>query len=268
MGQLELRGKPIGIVKGILFDKDGTLSYSEPYLLALASARITALRKRILLMCGSGATAREVSNLLASAYGVRLSQMQKATDLNPEAMLAVASLEQNIISTAAVLCLQGYSWSEALRLTKEAFSEADILSQQDPCFVNYLHLLVPGVRDMLTRICGAGITCAIISNDTDANIDAFLRCQDLGALIIDFCGADKHPNKPSPKAVYKLCQCLGLKPVECALISDSETDLLMARQAGIGISIGFASGWSQSPCLSAYNYLIGHWEELTATPVQ
>ena len=131
-------------------------------------------------MCGSGATAREVSNLLASAYGVRLSQMQKATDLNPEAMLAVASLEQNIISTAAVLCLQGYSWSEALRLTKEAFSEADILSQQDPCFVTYLHLLVPGVRDMLSRICGAGITCAIISNDTDANIAAFLRCQNLG----------------------------------------------------------------------------------------
>ena len=40
MAQLLLKGHPIGNFQGVLFDKDGTLSHSEPHLLALADARI------------------------------------------------------------------------------------------------------------------------------------------------------------------------------------------------------------------------------------
>ena len=40
MAQLLLKGHPIGNFQGVLFDKDGTLSDSEPHLLALADARI------------------------------------------------------------------------------------------------------------------------------------------------------------------------------------------------------------------------------------
>ena len=40
MPQLILKGIPIGEVKGVLFDKDGTLSNSENYLKELAFLRI------------------------------------------------------------------------------------------------------------------------------------------------------------------------------------------------------------------------------------
>ena len=44
MATLMLRGAPIGNYDGVLFDKDGTLSHSEPHLQELAEARIrTAL---------------------------------------------------------------------------------------------------------------------------------------------------------------------------------------------------------------------------------
>ena len=40
MATLLLRGVPIGTIQGVLFDKDGTLSHSEPHLLDLAERRI------------------------------------------------------------------------------------------------------------------------------------------------------------------------------------------------------------------------------------
>ena len=42
MAQLLLEGHPIGTIQGVLFDKDGTLSHSEPHLLNLAERRISA----------------------------------------------------------------------------------------------------------------------------------------------------------------------------------------------------------------------------------
>jgi len=40
MAHLSLRGHSLGLIRGVLFDKDGTLSHSEPHLIELADARI------------------------------------------------------------------------------------------------------------------------------------------------------------------------------------------------------------------------------------
>ena len=40
MVRLQLRGTALGDVDAVLFDKDGTLSVSEPQLLTLAKARV------------------------------------------------------------------------------------------------------------------------------------------------------------------------------------------------------------------------------------
>jgi len=40
MAQLLLRGIELGEVEAVLFDKDGTLSISEPQLVTLAQARV------------------------------------------------------------------------------------------------------------------------------------------------------------------------------------------------------------------------------------
>ena len=266
MGQLRLRQKPISTVKGILFDKDGTLSYSEPYLLSLASARIRVLKEQLRSIHSNETVARRAAASLASVCGIQMDRMQNATSLDPAGLLAVASREHNMISTAAVLCLQGHIWSEALLLAEEIFSEVDILLQRDTNLVE--RPLVTGAWDALSRMYTAGITCAVMSNDTRASINDFLKCQSLGRFIADSWGADDYPSKPNPQAVYMLCQRLKLEPAECALVSDSEADLVMAQRAGVGVSLGFTSGWSQLPHLSTHNYLINHWEELTAVPVQ
>ena len=40
MAELLIKNNPVGFVKAIIFDKDGTLSNSEQYLLELAKTRI------------------------------------------------------------------------------------------------------------------------------------------------------------------------------------------------------------------------------------
>ena len=47
MAQLLLKGHPIGNFDGVLFDKDGTLSHSEPHLLALAQTHASTQQSRL-----------------------------------------------------------------------------------------------------------------------------------------------------------------------------------------------------------------------------
>jgi len=80
VAQLRLKGVPLGWLQAVLFDKDGTMSRSEPKLLALAEARILACLSQV----GSGHRAR-LRDLLESAYGVR------AGRIDPAGITAVAS---------------------------------------------------------------------------------------------------------------------------------------------------------------------------------
>ena len=45
MAHLSLRGHSLGLIHGVLFDKDGTLSHSEPHLIELADARIEEIMR-------------------------------------------------------------------------------------------------------------------------------------------------------------------------------------------------------------------------------
>jgi phosphoglycolate phosphatase len=64
MPRLLLRGADLGEVEAVLFDKDGTLSHSEPDLLNLAQARVSACLDQVdrhqrlpCRTCSSGPTA-------------------------------------------------------------------------------------------------------------------------------------------------------------------------------------------------------------------
>ena len=101
------------------------------------------------------------------------------------------------------------------------------------------------------------VTCAVISNDTHQGIKDFLRGHQLKVTAWPaIWSADNRPNKPDPEAVHQLCGNLNLQPSRCALIGDADSDLLMARQAGIGLSLGYVAGWRRSPDLTEHEHLI------------
>jgi phosphoglycolate phosphatase len=251
MATLLLRGTPISSIDGVLFDKDGTLSHSEPHLLALADERINKAIE-IGQIEAPSLQPSELRDTLRRAFGVHNGM------LNPGGTLAVASRQDNIASTATVLCLLGCSWPEALVIAHACFDDVDQGGLVDATPSPLLN----GAERLLRDLHQQHVTSAVISNDTRSGIQSFLEHHQLSAWVADLWSADDHPRKPDPQAALALCNRLGLPPQRCALVGDSETDLQMALEAGIGCIIGFTGGWSRTPELRSAQHLLHHWDEL------
>ncbi len=258
MAHLKLKDHDLGQVKGVLFDKDGTLSHSEPRLIELADARIDEATRRFQLRGASATMLQELEDLLARTYG------RCRAGVIPDGTLAVASRHHNLLSTATVFCQMDLSWPQSLLLAEEVFDQVDSHRQR-------LHPggqpvgLLPDAARLIQELADVGIICAVISNDTTAGIQHFLNQHQLNDCISGLWSADHHPAKPDPGAVHGLCSQLHLTVETCALIGDADTDLLMARQAGIGLTLGYEAGWHREPILTAHEYLISNWSELTTS---
>ncbi|WP_320675144.1 HAD family hydrolase [Prochlorococcus sp. MIT 1341] len=256
MPNLLLRGIPIGEVKGVLFDKDGTLSNSEAHLKDLCERRI----KNALSLFKRGKASRneqiQLKQLLTKVYGYT------SQGINPSGTLAVASRQDNLAAMANIFCLVGETWPEASQTAEEVFSRVDIELSEESSNITRNNLL-PGALKLLENLNNHGVICALISNDSSAGIEKFLAVNNLSKKFSDkFWSADNFPKKPDPGAAKGLCNLLGLAPSQCAMIGDSDSDLRMAKKADLPIILGYISGWSMSPTLSQHQNLIYHWDDL------
>ena len=257
MPKLLLRGEPIGNFTGVLFDKDGTLSYSEDYLIKLAKLRIKEVFK---LLKKDGLsdqlTFKKINPLFNSAYGLRESR------LDPNGLIAIASKQDNLISTATLLCLLGKDWPNALEMAEEIFIGAEkIINNQTS--EKLRNKLLPGVIQVLEKCVASKINCALISNDSREGIKHFLKANNIEDKFVGYWSANDSPSKPNPNAVKKFCKLIKLEPKHCLFIGDSDTDLKMARQAGVGLTLGYTAGWTSMPKLTYQQELIYSWNDLT-----
>jgi phosphoglycolate phosphatase len=262
MVHLTLRGQPLGTaqppadparIAAVLFDKDGTMSQSEPMLLRLARARVEQCLALGVSHGLDDARLQQLLDLLARAYGL-------GTDgLHPAGTIAVAARDHNLISTATALVQVGLGWPEALALSEQAFASTDSLHGQGAPTPPQP---TDGLANLLERLTAAGVRCAVISNDHQPGIQAFLRRHDLAKHFAGLWSADHLPRKPDPEAVHALCAELGVRPQSCALIGDANSDLHMARKAGVAVVLGYQDGWSQPVPLDPAFPQIHHWNEL------
>lgn len=259
---LLLRGEPLGPdpllgrgpapIEAVLFDKDGTLSWSEPMLEALAAAR---LQRCLQLLDAELVHLRgeEISRLLQRAYGLT------PQGIDPCGTTAVACRDHNLISTATVLAVVGLGWPEALEISERVFADTDRLhgqgSEQRP-------RPTEGLEPLLARLRDAGLLCAVISNDDRRGIEDFLHASGLTVHFQGLWSATHRPAKPSPGAVHGLCAQLGVQPHRCALIGDANSDLRMAMAAGLPVVLGYRAGWRQPPALLSEVPHLQHWDEI------
>jgi phosphoglycolate phosphatase len=255
---LQLRGTVLGDVDAVLFDKDGTLSISEPQLLTLAKARVFLCLEQAAAVVPS-TVLPELQQLLERAYGLRIEA------ICPAGITAVASRDHNLIATATALVQVGVGWPEALALSERVFAEAD---QQDarrslgtPAATS---TTTDGLRPWLEQLNAAGVVCAVISNDDMAGIEHFLASHGLERLFAGLWSAEHRPRKPDPAAVHGLCEQIGVAAGRCALIGDANSDLRMAVAAGIPhqLALGYTAAWRTPPPLAEPHPLVHHWSEL------
>ncbi|MEB3333365.1 MAG: HAD-IA family hydrolase, partial [Cyanobacteriota bacterium] len=228
-------GQPADI-KAVLFDKDGTMSQSEPHLLFLATRRLAHC-----VRLGGSSRADELEEILRRAYGLH----PQGESLDPAGITAVAARDHNLMATAVALTLVGHGWPESVALAEETFRLADLETPPDPTASR----TTEGLLDLLKDLRRQGVLCAVISNDGHGGITDFLGDHGLSEDIAAIWSADQQPRKPDPRAVHQLCQFLGLSPSNCALIGDANSDLRMGRSAGVALTIGYRGGWRQAVTL-------------------
>ncbi|EDY39075.1 haloacid dehalogenase/epoxide hydrolase family [Cyanobium sp. PCC 7001] len=255
MAQLLLRGEPLADVDAVLFDKDGTLSISEPSLLALANARVFHCDQLLRQQQADlhGRLGSELRDLLTRAYGLR------GDGLDPAGTTAVASRAHNLISTATALAQLGLGWPEALELAEATFLATDHLQGEGSA---HRAEATEGLHALVERLANATVRCAVISNDDVSGIETFLASQGIRRHFQAIWSAEHSPRKPDPAAVLALCRELGVEPGRCLLIGDANSDLLMARRAGLAQALGYLAGWRSEPPLDASFPRMRHWEDL------
>ena len=241
-------------MEAVLFDKDGTLSHSEPLLASLARARLQHCLRLLGLAGEASERQRHLSDLLRRAYGLH------PDGVDPGGALAVAPREHNLISTATALAQAGLDWPEAQAIAEEAFARAE--SAEHTPASHPAPLPTAGLVPLLERLRRAGVRCAVISNDEEAGIRGFLEEHGIASHFAAVRSAGQFPRKPDPAAVHDLCAELGVSPGRAALIGDSNSDLRMARLAGVGVVLAYGAGWLRPPALDPSFPRLGHWDEL------
>ena len=256
MAELLIRNSSVGFIKAIIFDKDGTLSNSEECLLELAKTRIDFSVNKFKKLKITNLKICLLRKLLVSIYGL------KKNSLSANKMLAIASREQNIISTATIFTLFGFDWFKSLSIGQEIFDEVDIFLSNQKDDIQKPRILISGALDLLLSLKDKGVYIALMTNDTQAGIEEFICINKLEGIFDYLWSAENKPSKPNPEAVIELCKRMNLNPSECALISDADTDLKMAKEAEINTVIGFTGGWKNPPTLTEKRFLVEKLNEL------
>ncbi len=218
-------------IRGILFDKDGTLiDYQRTWIPINRAAAAYA----------AGGDATLAAELL------QLNGHDPATDrVVPGSVLAAGSIDD--IAAAFAERLGARTPPGLAAGLDRVYSEGGARHA----------VLIEGTLETLAELNGRGFRLGVATNDSMGGLHASLgRC---GILeLFDFtAGCDSgFGGKPDPRMALGFCAAMGLPPHEIAMVGDAVHDLAMGRAAGAGLNIGVLSGTSAREDLQDFADLI------------
>lgn len=222
----------------IFWDKDGTLTDARAYWMEVGQRRVAWLAERV----------PGIETQLNAILGLT------AEGLNPQGLLAVGSRRETEVATAAGLAAVGYDWLTAKALVEEGF--ATVAAQMAP------QPLIPAALPLLEQLARRGVRQAILSADAPAQVEAFVRHNQLEPLLAGYWGVSDGPNKPSPSLVTTACTTLGVSPAQTLVIGDAPVDMMMAQSAGTAGGVGVTWGLHPAARLHQATVCVSHWGEL------
>lgn len=105
---------------------------------------------------------------------------------------------------------------------------------------------VPGMRAALKTLKRRGLVLGVATNDSERGIRGSLGALDVLPLFEFFSGYDSgHGVKPEPGMVLAFCASAGLAPEQVAVVGDNSHDLEMGQAAGVGLLVGVLTGNSE-----------------------
>jgi phosphoglycolate phosphatase len=206
-------------IKGILFDKDGTLiDFHATWLPILEEAA---------LMTARGEAGRVPELMVSVGYDAGSGRVRSGS------VIAAGDTRD----LAEVWSVQAAGWHvEDLVIRLDALFTARGAANSAP---------VTDLVRLFAALRGRGFRLGIATNDTAASALATIERFGL-AVHLDFhCGYDSgHGSKPAPGMVHAFCAAAGLSPSEVAVVGDNKHDVDMGRAGGAGLLVGVLTGTS------------------------
>lgn len=218
------------MIKGILFDKDGTLVDFFSLWLQAATAVIPAFLKRNGLE-----DSKELVQDLLRTIGV------DKGEVDPRGALAYKSYGEIAEDVCAALSEKGrtVSVTEARKQLEELFNEN--VTRRDAKFQLFTDMNV-----LMENLKSRNIVIGLATADTEISAK---NCLDsIGVKeFFDYIGADDGRRKPKPdkEMFLEFAEQFSLRAEEIAVVGDTYNDMIFARKNG-GIAIGVLSGVSEA----------------------
>jgi phosphoglycolate phosphatase len=212
-------------IKGILFDKDGTLlDYDESWL---------PVNRELAIIAAEGD--KDLADRLLSACG-----MDPVTGyIEPDSLLAAGNTRQI---------------AEGLVAAGSPVEVIELTIKLDNLFSNAAEFSVP-VTDLAAFFADLhrrGIRLGVASSDNERSIRQTAQRFGFAQYLDYIAGYDSGFGiKPEPGMVLGFCAATGLSPDEVAMVGDNNHDLHMGRNAGTGLTIAVLTGTGSRESLAA-----------------
>ena len=204
-------------IKGILFDKDGTL-------LDFDATWAPVLQQAAMAIAGHD---RALAELLLATGGFDPESQTTA----PNSLLAAG----NTLEIAE-------SWVEHLPNAELPFLVAEL----DRIFQEGGVLNATPVTDLeplFRRLKARGLVLGLATSDSQVAAEATLERFSILPYMDFVAGYDSgHGHKPEPGMFLAFCAAGGLAPSEAAMVGDNLHDLKMGKEAGAGALLGVLTG--------------------------
>ena len=207
-------------VRGILFDKDGTLVDFRATWVPAYRGAAAELADRL----GGGAA---LARVLLGRQGYDTATGAFAAD----SILLWATNEAIAAAWAATPEIDGRI--DVLEAVTRHFSDVE----------RYPPRPVGDLPALLGRLRRRGLALGLATMDDVAIARAHAGCLGITGLLDFLVGADSgHGEKPGPGMALAFCAACGLRPEEVMVVGDTPADLTMARAAGCGSAVAVLTG--------------------------
>ncbi len=227
-------------IKGILFDKDGTLlDYGATWL---------PLNQRAALAAADGDPDLAARMLAAAGYDAAGQRVRAGS-------LLAAGTNQAIAACWAAF-LPGRGVAELTDLVEAVYTEGGRQSATP----------VAELAPLLGRLKARRLRLGVATSDSVAGAQATLAHFGVIELLDFLAGYDSgHPPKPDPGLVDAFCRATGLAASEVSVVGDNLHDLEMGRAAGAGLVIGVLTGTGERGDLAPHaDHVLASIEHLEA----
>jgi phosphoglycolate phosphatase len=204
-------------IRGILFDKDGTLVDFQRTWYAIGD---------MMALKAAGGDRRRANALMAEA-----GYDYDASGFRADSVFA-AGTNADIVNL----------WYPHLAADarKAMIAHFDTVTAEEGALQA---IALSGIKETLAALHASGYRLGLCTNDSTGGAEKTLLALSVAQLFDAAYGYDAVANpKPAPDAVYAFCDLTGLRPAEVAMVGDNGHDLEMARAAGAGLAVGVLSG--------------------------